>query len=300
MTCERAQCGPGRMSRRRFLQNATAAAAGVAVGGCAVRDIDADVMVATAPLESPLKLYFPTMGKSTPAVLPVKGTGRHKYYPLDCQELRNAGVTWIYDWSVTPEICAGIESVPMIYSAGSVSKPIGGNSPWVLGFNEPDLTSQSNITPQQAVPLWWQVEAANPDKLLVAPAPANLPWLVEWYDAFRTEYGRPPVLDALAVHFYSSASVGDAAGALHRTLRDYRAQANRWGVDQVWLTEFAHLTQGAAFLEKVLPWLPDECDRYAWFQWEYVGNEPWAFGVEHNTSLWLDGALTEAGEVYAR
>ena len=79
------------MSRRKFLRNAAAAAAGVAVAGYAVRDIDAGVMVATSPLESPLMLYFPTMGKSTPAVLPVKGVGRHKYYPLDCQQVRDAG-----------------------------------------------------------------------------------------------------------------------------------------------------------------------------------------------------------------
>jgi len=136
--------------------------------------------------------------------------------------------------------------------------------------------------------------------LLVAPAPANLPWLVEWYDAFRTEYGRPPVLDALAVHFYSSASVSDAAGALRQKLREYRVLADQWGVDQVWLTEFAHLTQGAAFLEEVLPWLGEECDRFAWFQWSYLGTERWAFGPEYNTSLWVDGALTEVGEVYAR
>ena len=61
MTCERTQCGPGRMSRRRFLQNATAAAAGVAVGGCAVRDIDADVMVAVpgdGSLEAKLHTRF--------------------------------------------------------------------------------------------------------------------------------------------------------------------------------------------------------------------------------------------------
>ena len=107
-----------------------------------------------SPLESPLMLYFPTMGKSTPAVLPVKGVGRHKYYPLDCRELRNAGVMWLYDWSVTPEICDSVEAVPMIYSRGSVGKPLGGNSPWVLGFNEPDLTSQSNITPQQRQRGW--------------------------------------------------------------------------------------------------------------------------------------------------
>ena len=262
-----------------------------------------EVRVATSPLvsplESPLKLYFPTMGKSTPAVLPVKGVGRHKYYPLDCQELRNAGVTWLYDWSVTPEVCAGIESVPMIYSAGSVGKPLGGNSPWVLGFNEPDLVSQSNITPEQAAILWAQVEAANPDKLLVAPA-ASREWLDAFYYFSCVEYDRRPRADALAVHFYASGDVHEDAEALRQMLRTYRAKARDWGVEQVWLTEFGHLTQPAAFLREVLPWIADECDRYAWFQWEYRGDEKWAFGVEHNTSLWLDGALTEVGEVYAR
>ena len=62
-----------------------------------------------------VNVYLPVVAyeAGSPARL-IKGVGRHKYYPLHCQELRNAGVTWMYDWSVTPEACGGIEAVPMI------------------------------------------------------------------------------------------------------------------------------------------------------------------------------------------
>ena len=51
-------------------------------------------------------------------------------------------------------------------------------------------------------------------------------------------------------------------------------------------------------LRYLMPRLADECDRFAWFQWSYLGTETWAFGTEYNTSLWMDGALTEAGKAY--
>jgi len=275
-----------KISRRRFLRSAAVAAAGAVVTSCAIRKMNVYLPIVAYEAELPTQI--------------IKGVGRHKYYPLDCQELLAAGVTWLYDWSVTPEVCDGVEAVPMIYSRSGVSKLLGGSSAWVLGFNEPDMVSQSNISPQAAVPLWAQVEANNPHRLLVAPAPAgDLVWLRALYGAFITEYGHPPRLNALAVHFYASGTVADASRALRQKLRAYRAQADEWGVDQVWLTEFAHLTQGAAFLREVLPWLGDECDRFAWFQWEYLGTEAWAFGAEYNTSLWLNGTLTEVGEVYA-
>ena len=264
---------------------------------CGVEEQPMMISPLTSPVVSPLHTYFPTLGKSTPAQV-LKGVGRHKYYPLDCQELRNVGVMWMYDWSLTPEVCMGIESVPMIYSKSGVGKPLGGNSPWVLGFNEPDYFTQSNVTPQQAVSLWAQIEEDNPYKLLIAPAPAgDLTWLRTFYNTYQVTYGRAPRIDALAVHFYSSAAVPDASRALRQKLRSYRAQADEWGIKYLWLTEFAHLTQGAEFLQEVLPWLPDECDRFAWFQWEYLGTETWAFGVNNNTSLWLNGQ-TDIAEVY--
>jgi hypothetical protein len=48
--------------------------------------------------------------------------------------------------------------------------------------------------------------------------------------------------------------------------------------------------------------LPDyqTVTREAWFQLTYKGDEPWAFGIEDNTSLagYFDGQLTPFGVIY--
>ena len=210
-----------------------------------------------------------------------------------------ADLGWYYDYLLDPESC-GIEAVPMIWDERGVGLPVGGNSPWLMGFNEPDRPGQADISPLEAVPLWAQVEADNPDRLLVAPS-GELPWLVDWYNAFTHTYRRPPRIDALPVHWYyasPSGSIKDAERHLQFTLQLYRHQADQWNIPQVWLTEFAHVYRPAEFLAAVGPWLSHECDRYAWFATDYPPGVPWWPAGWPNTSLWHNGTLTAAGLAY--
>src|SRR5262249_5545492 len=60
-------------------------------------------------------------------------------------------ITWWYNWSLQSKGAdVGIEFVPMAWGASSVGGPIPAGSKYLLGFNEPNFQSQSNLTPQQA------------------------------------------------------------------------------------------------------------------------------------------------------
>ena len=93
---------------------------------------------------------------------------------------------------------------------------VGGNSPYILGFNEPDLSSQANLTPQRAAVLWRRIEQAYPHRLLVSPAVScgDLYWLVRFRSAYRELYGTWPRFDVLAAccaHRVGALAIGDLA-----------------------------------------------------------------------------------------
>ncbi len=84
------------------------------------------------------------------------------------KQLKNSGVSWYYNWAPTPngvKAPKGVDFVPMIWGKDSVTKANlaaakkhGKQSNTLLGFNEPDLAEQSNMTPQQALDLWPQLQ----------------------------------------------------------------------------------------------------------------------------------------------
>jgi len=120
------------------------------------------------------------------------------------------------------------------------TKKVGGNSEWILGFNEPDLCpDQACLTPAQAVPLWREIELAYPNRKLVAPVPSqhHLNWLVEFRTRYLETYKTPPRWDALAAHFYGFWSADGMA-----LINWYKARALEYGVSEIWLTEFSFLT----------------------------------------------------------
>ena len=79
----------------------------------------------------------------------------------DCAELVQLNVAWWYDWELGPTGCTSTPFVPMIWghgneqtSAGIVSEVGAGVAAgyrYVLGFNEPDNASQSNISVAAAI-----------------------------------------------------------------------------------------------------------------------------------------------------
>ncbi|MGW4467720.1 glycoside hydrolase family protein [Micromonospora sp. NBC_01796] len=199
------------------------------------------------------------------------------------QALANSKASWYYTWNTghsgitTP---GGVQFVPMLWGAKSVTpgelakaKAAG---PYLLGFNEPDLAEQSNMTPEAALDLWPQLVATG--ATLGSPAVA---WggadAGGWLDRFMSgAKARGLRVDFIALHWYG----GDfnTTNAVNQLKQYLTAVYNRYKVP-IWLTEFALMNfvnggqrfptqeQQAAFVTastKMLAGLPF-LQRYAWF-----------------------------------
>lgn len=133
------------------------------------------------------------------------------------------GISWIYNWGTTPKTPSlfSTESevvfLPMCWNANydeAVLRNYLSGHPEVkvlLGFNEPNFSAQSNMTPQQAVNAWPKLEQMAADYGLELAAPAlnftgeyvgGRTWSpYEWYDEFFRLYPTAKV-DYLVLHCY--------------------------------------------------------------------------------------------------
>lgn len=160
--------------------------------------------------------------------------------PASCDEF---GCSWCYSWSLQPGSETGRESVPMLWDETGLLAKVGGNSGWLMGWNEPDICpSQACISPDEGAILWRIVEMRNPGRLLLSPAPSHLrpEWLAEWREAYRALWGAWPRIDGLAAHCYLQSADGCIA-----LVQRFEEWAREWGEDgkplEVWVTEFAFL-----------------------------------------------------------
>lgn len=284
--------------RRVFLCHLAAAAAGVTLAPRAVAQMDRKVylpLVTAAPMER----FF--------------GIGAHKPYDTHggftkLKGLHALGISWYFDWSLTPTVFLGLEAVPMYYSLGSIGKPVGGNSRWRLGYNEPDMVSQGDVNPRDGAIGWRQIEADNEGHLLASPAvsPEGLGWLVEWKNEYTSLYGRLPRINAVAVHSYPR-----TFEYFEKTIEAFAAFAADFGV-RLWLTEYGYLTcwpggvtASAAMVDCITAYTTDKRDlfyRVAPFILTSTGKEGWSFGTQCYIALvdYDTGILTPVGNAYAK
>ncbi|SMD27095.1 glycoside hydrolase family protein [Kibdelosporangium aridum] len=149
---------------------------------------------------------------------------------------------WYYAWSSnTQGITAppGVEFVPMIWGRGSVTdaelnqaRALGTT---LLGFNEPDMAGQANMSVEQALDLWPRLQATG--MRLGAPAVAfggDQPG--GWLDRFMSgAAARGYRVDFIPLHWYGS----DFSRAATDHLRGYlQAVYDRYR-KPIWLTEYA-------------------------------------------------------------
>ncbi len=239
-----------------------------------------------------------------------RGIANSNGHPEDIARL---GAVWAYNWSVSPPVYpGGAESVPMISTASAVESPIGGNSRWLMGFNEPNDVNQADLTPDEAAILWHRIEERFPDRFLVAPVPVTHDpfWLVQFYDAYVARYGQPPRLDALAMHCYFTTS--KQCKELAQWFMD---KAMEWGAGEVWITEFAFRScaewdypkfpnQALAEMDEFIGWVETQpmITRYAWFSNRTNANEWWV-GIPFECYAsplinFYTGKITEYGKAY--
>ncbi|WP_329181680.1 glycoside hydrolase family protein [Streptomyces sp. NBC_01477] len=158
------------------------------------------------------------------------------------QALADVGAHWFYNWSATPAGVAqppGVEFVPMIWGAGSVTDAnlaqAAQHGTELLGFNEPDLGGQANMSVQQALDLWPRLQSTG--LRLGAPAVAyggDTPG--GWLDQFMSgAASRGYRVDFIPLHWYG----GDFSSAAAGELRSYLQNVHNRYHKPIWLTEYA-------------------------------------------------------------
>ena len=192
-------------------------------------------------------------------------------------------VSWSYNWANTYASTQeakyqqyGIQFVPMCwnnnYSPEAIAAYYTAHSEkqnYLLGYNEPNLVDQANMTPTQAAEKWADVVAVakNSNARLISPAMnwGTLPGYsngVQWLQEFFTKVN-PNDIYGIAVHIYMN-SAKAALGDLQR----YKVFGK-----PLWLTEFCAwdgTSSSAAqvqFMTQCLNALEQDPDleRYAWF-----------------------------------
>lgn len=175
---------------------------------------------------------------------------------------------------------------------------------YMLVMNEPNLTSQANLTPAQAAQIWprYEAVAAAANVKIVGPAMTwgtmtgyqdPVVWLDAFYAAYRAANGRDPQIDYLAFHWYDYG------------LSSQLDRLTKYG-KPFWVTEFAnwHSAQDGAQIDALAKQETQMTDmvatcesradvfRYAWFTGR-IAPDP------HFDSLFgATGQLTALGSEY--
>jgi hypothetical protein len=222
------------------------------------------------------------------------------------------GVSWWYNWALHGSgQGAGIQFVPMIWGSGSLNSALPAGSKYVLGFNEPNFKSQSNLTAAQAAADWPSVESAAHavGALIVSPAVnfcgsssnssgCSDPTVTDPYtylkDFFTACSGCE--VDYIAIHWYNCDLPSlrayiegniDAGGGLQGFLQFGKP---------IWLTEFScdgshTAAQQKAYMQAAVPYLEGNPHifRYSWFS---------ASNIASAELVNTNGTLTDLGSTY--
>lgn len=241
-------------------------------------------------------------------------------------EMKKMNVSWYYNWGTTAfnsSVDDEVAHVPMMWGGAEDNiadlANVTDESNYILGFNEPDIGSQANITPAEGLKVWPYVEALG--KRTVSPAAANPNGASSWVTSFLNgDYDEEGVFiegvdcDAVALHCY---------GANTKLDRLLTAVDDIWNTyhKPVWVTEVSVMGRKgtsydnsyeneearkavAEYLEKVVEELDsrDYVERYAWFPYDINSKNEIDDMDGSGASAMFDyesGKLTELGFLYA-
>jgi hypothetical protein len=236
---------------------------------------------------------------------------------------------WFYSWSpsvpdAVRQATAGIEFLPMVWGAYSMGDhdstlaelATDARIKRLLGFNEPDKSSQANLNVSDAVTYWERIESIMPQNVsLVSPACSDPDgeWMQEFMSntarsALSRQQGRCGVgnsasqtIDYVAVHWYGSPDVETFQSAMqmyyslyNRTLMITEFAVADWMAETVQDNRYSR--EGVLeFMKAALPWLEAQSwiAAYSWFPYEIT--DP----VGTSSSLFdRNGNLTRLGSYY--
>jgi hypothetical protein len=246
-----------------------------------------------------------TAGAGGAAAEPFKGVANSP-----CAARQALKVSWYYNWEQTEtEPCSdgsGGVFVPMVWghtgseqsSSGimsAVASFVGKHQPYVMGFNEPDNSSQSNIPVATAISLW--PSFLNPSIQVVSPATQANTTGQTWFSSFMDQVNSASLrVDVVGIHWYGWNSGSCESNA--STLESYIKGIEKITGDRpIWITEWGCLHDSAPDTQTVVKFFQGAITmfakhprirRYAWY--------PWSTNNELNNS---DGSLTDLGKVFA-
>ena len=226
-------------------------------------------------------------------------------------------ISWDYNWGNTPTNEAALwfdanemDFCPMCwngnYNADAIRAYVAAhpNTKYLMGFNEPNLTDQANMTPAQAAAIWSPVVALAKELNLKLVSPAmNYGTLagysdpIKWLDEF---FAQPNVdindIYAISIHCYMSSTAA---------VQGYVERFEKYN-KPIWLTEFCawdpvpgSVTTQMDYLCAVLNYLEanPRVERYAWFiprAGSRVDSPPYMQLLTHD----YPADLTELGKMY--
>lgn len=238
------------------------------------------------------------------AAAPYKGVANSP-----CADLVTLRAAWYYNWTTSSGKCTATEFIPMIWghtgdeqSASGIGKEIEGiaNGGYriVLGFNEPDNSSQSNISVATAISLWPSF-TGNASLRVGSPATQANSSGQSWFKSFMQSVDADATgklrVDFIAAHWYgwNSGSCDGKAASLESYIRWLEGLP---GQRPIWLTEWGCLNQSNPSADVVKAFFSGavamfakhpRIERYAWYPWTT------------NNELIANGAPTALGTAFA-
>ncbi len=206
------------------------------------------------------------------------------------ERLEALNVSWYYNWSYKTNISTQAQFVPMIWSRKGLNAQIGGD--YVLGYNEPDLEEQSDITVEDALKSWPTL--ASKAEFVGSPSMAGNPVTDDWFLRFMAA---DPKVDFVDVHWYKGVDP-------QHFINDIEEVHTKYG-KPVWVTEFAPQSTDSAKLNPN-QYTQKQVDRFISETVHWMESTPWVeryaiFDPGIGTCALFDenSELTDTGRTYA-
>lgn len=200
-------------------------------------------------------------------------------------------IAWFFNWEcwIPDSVPAGMEWIPCVRTASNAREQLDGyltdiirnrgiKTTALLGFNEPEIPEQANMSVEEAVQLWRDVVVPVKRKFALRLGSPGMSSDVgrskPWLNAFLSQLHGAHEIDFLVLHWY-----GPHFGDMRNFLEDMH---RTYGLP-VWVNEFACSSMGngeasaqqvETFMREAIPWL-ESCpwiERYAYFGNKDVGS----------------------------
>ena len=261
----------------------------------------------------------PTFDQPSPMQKSAKRGVSFDFKKIDDLPILSPSVSWSYNWGNSQNATAALwfdtnqmDFCPMCwnnsYSADKIRQYVQEhpNTKYLLGFNEPNLTDQCNMTPTQAAEHWPQVVALAKELNLLLISPAmNYGTLagyhdpIKWLDEF---FALPNVslddIHAIAIHCYMASP---------SAVKDYIKKFEKYG-KPIWMTEFCAWDPVPSNVEKQMDYMCSvlnhmeqnpHVERYAWFMPRTSGkvdSAPYMQLLTHGSPV----ELTPLGQIFTQ